>query len=51
MSETTLPHLSWQQGETGPLVTYLMVTPMEKGGTLIYLSVAESASPQKTIEE
>jgi hypothetical protein len=51
MSETTLPHLIWQQGESGPLVAYLMVTPMEKGGTLIYLSVAESESPRKTIEE
>jgi hypothetical protein len=50
-SGTALPHLIWQQGEKGPLVAYLMVAAMEKGGTLIYLSVAESDSPRNTIEE
>lgn len=50
-ADPKLPHLIWQQGETGPLVTYLMVAPMEDARTLIYLSVAESLSPQEIIEE
>lgn len=50
-ADTTLPHLIWQQGATGPLVAYLMAAPMKEGGTLIYLSVAVSDMPQKIIEE
>lgn len=51
LSDSKLPHEVWQQGATGPLVAYLMVTPMEEGKTLIYLSVAESDTPQEIIEE
>ncbi len=51
LSDSKLPHEVWQQGATGPLVTYLMVAPMEEGKTLIYLSVAESDTPQEIIEE
>jgi len=47
----TLLHQAWQWGETGPLVAYVMVAPMEDGWTLIYLPIAESDSPQKIIEE
>ena len=43
----TSPQLVWQQGESGPLVAYLMVVPMEDGRTLIYLAVAESDTPQE----
>ena len=50
-ADPKLPHLIWQQGEAGPLVTYLMVATMEDGRTLIYLSVAESLSPREIIEE
>lgn len=48
--QSVLRHQVWQQGTTGPLVVYLMIAPMEEGGTLIYLSVAESDSPQKILE-
>ena len=51
LSDPTLPQLVWQHGETGLLVAYLMVAPMEEGGTLIYLSIAERDSPQKIIGE
>lgn len=50
LSDSKLPHEIWQQGEKGPLVTYLMVVP-EEGKTLIYLSVAESDTPQELIDE
>jgi hypothetical protein len=43
-TETALPHKIWQYRETGSLVAYLMVTPMQDTSTLIYLSVAESLS-------
>ena len=48
--QSVLLHQAWQQGTTGPLVVYLMVAPMKEGGTLIYLSVADSDSPQKILE-
>jgi hypothetical protein len=51
LSDSKLPHEVWQQGATGPLVAYLMVVPMEEGKTLIYLSVAESDTPQEIIDE
>ena len=51
LSDSKLPHQAWQQGATGPLVAYLMVTNMEEGQTLIYFSVAESDTPQEVIEE
>ena len=51
LSDSKLPHEVWQQGTTAPLVTYLMVAPMEEGKTLIYLSVAISDTPQEVIEE
>jgi len=50
-ADSSLPHLAWQQGVSGPLVAYVMVAPMEDGRTLIYLSIAESDSPQTIIEE
>ncbi|HSL44749.1 MAG TPA: hypothetical protein VK897_15035 [Anaerolineales bacterium] len=50
-SEATLPHRIWQHGTNGPMVAYLMVAPMEDGRTLIYLSAAESDTPQEVIEE
>jgi hypothetical protein len=51
LSDSKLPHEVWQQGATGPLVAYLMVAPMEDGKTLIYLSVAESDTPQEIIKQ
>lgn len=51
LSDSKLPHEIWQQGTTGPLVAYLMVAPMEEGKVLIYLSVAESDTPQEIIRE
>jgi hypothetical protein len=51
LSEATLPHRIWQYGENGLMVAYLMVAPMENGRTLIYLSAAESFTPQEVIEE
>jgi len=50
LSDSKLPHQVWQQGATGLLVAYLMVTNMEEGKTLIYFSVAESDTPQEIIE-
>ena len=51
LSDATLPHMIWQHGKNSPMVTYLMVAPMEDGRTLIYLSAAKSFTPQKVIEE
>jgi hypothetical protein len=51
LSDSKLPHEVWQQGATGPLVVYLMVTHMEEGQTLIYLSVAKTDTPQEIIKE
>ena len=51
LSDSKLPHQVWRQGANGPLVAYLMVTNMEEGKTLIYLSVANSDTPQEIIEE
>lgn len=50
-ADSTLLHETWQLGEAGPLVAYLMVTPMSDGRTLIYLSAAESYTPQEIIGE
>lgn len=51
LSDSKLPHEVWQQGAAGPLVVYLMVTPLENGKTLIYLSVAKTDTPQEVIQE
>jgi len=51
LSDSKLSHEVWQQGATGPLVAYLLVAPMEDGKTLIYLSIADSDTPQEVIEE
>ena len=51
LSDSKLPHQTWQQGATGPLVAYVMVTNMEEGQTLIYLSVAKSDTRQEVIED
>ena len=48
--ESGLLRQAWQQGTSDPLVVYLMVAPMQEGGTLIYLSVAETDSSQKILE-
>jgi hypothetical protein len=50
-ADPALPRQVWQWGEKSPLVAYVMVMTMKDDRTLIYLSAAESDSPQPTLEE
>lgn len=50
-SGSTLPQQTWQLGETGPMVAYMLVLPMKDGRTSIYISVAESDSPHSVMEK
>lgn len=50
-ADSSLPRQVWQWGKKGPLVAYVMVMTMEDGRTLIYLSAAESDSPQPIPEK
>ena len=49
--EAALPRQIWQLGESGPLVAYILILPMQDGRTLIYLSVAESDSPHPVLQD
>ncbi|HLO16544.1 MAG TPA: hypothetical protein VK206_17055 [Anaerolineales bacterium] len=51
LEDPSLPRQVWQWGAKGPLVAYVMIMTMEDGRIVIYLSVAESDSPQAIIEE
>lgn len=50
-ADSSLPRWAWQQGIGGRLVACVLLMPMQDNRTVIYLTVAETNSPQTIIEE